>query len=103
MSVSAVASAMTTVFDGTDCAPIALRTIWSTVEIFTNAVTPMKRKGKSDTSASATTSAIGLPRKSSAWCCILLFHRSGGDLAELGEACLGGADDDHLVDDLHQV
>ena len=37
---------MTTVFDGTFCAPIALRTIWRTVEIFTNAVTLMNEKRK---------------------------------------------------------
>ena len=35
------------------------------VEIFTNAVTPMKTNGTSETSASATTSAIGFPSRSS--------------------------------------
>ena len=64
-SVSEAASAMTTVFDGTLCAPIALRTIWSTVEIFTNAVTLMNTNGKSETSASATTRTIGRPSRSS--------------------------------------
>ena len=55
-----------TVLEGTLCAPMALRTIWSTVEIFTNAVTLMNANGKSDTIASATTSTTGRARRSSA-------------------------------------
>ena len=51
--VSAPASAMMTVPDGTLCAPIALRTICRTVAIFTNDVTVMKANGSNDTSASA--------------------------------------------------
>ena len=58
-SVSAAASAMMTLFEGTLCAPIALRTICSTVEIFTKAVTVMNTNGRSDTIASATTRTMG--------------------------------------------
>ena len=54
-----------TVFEGTLCAPMALRTICSTVAIFTNAVTLMNANGRSDTSASATTSAMGRESRSS--------------------------------------
>ena len=54
------------VLDGTLCAPIALRTIWSTVAIFTKAVTVMNASGRSDTIASATTSTIGRESRSSA-------------------------------------
>ncbi len=54
------------VLDGTPCAPMALRTIWRTVAIFTKAVTVMKASGRSDTIASATTSTIGRDKRSSA-------------------------------------
>ena len=46
MSVSAAARAMITLLDGTLCAPMALRTICSTVAIFTNAVTVMNANGQ---------------------------------------------------------
>src|SRR5262245_41705876 len=106
---------MTTVFDGTLCAPIALFTIWRTVELFTNAVTLMKTNGTSDTTASATTRTMGRPRRSSfaGLMGISLFLENTlehlrecgvflgfglrqilcGDLAELGEARLADADD----------
>ena len=79
---------MTTVLDGTLCAPMALRTIWSTVEIFTNAVTVMNANGKSDTIASATTSddraaRAGRPR-SPAW-----PRRAGAAITS--SACPSGA------------
>src|SRR5450755_3534913 len=57
--VSAPASAMMTVLDGMFCAPIAPRTICSTVEIFTNAVSVMNANGNSAASAKIMTSVIG--------------------------------------------
>ena len=123
-SVSAAASAMMTVPDGTPCAPMALRTIWSTVAIFTNAVTVMNANGRSDTIASATTRTIGRESRSSDAAadpqlrghvfCLPLSARArmsakgaprvgtpcgdvaGRDLAELGEPALADPDDEHL-------
>ncbi len=64
--VSAAASAMMMVPDGTPWAPMALRTICRTVAIFTKAVTVMNASGRSDTIASATTRTIGRESRSSA-------------------------------------
>src|SRR5882757_2250623 len=64
-TVSAADRAMTTAPEGTFCAPTAPRTICSTVEIFTNEVSVMNTNGRSDTSASATTSASGRLKSSS--------------------------------------
>ena len=125
-SVSAAARAMMMVLEGTPCAPMALRTIWSTVAIFTNAVTVMNANGRSDTTASATTRTIGRESRSSTpsrppaavtCCCLALegagehvgegrarsgqalpghSELTGGELAELGEAAFADADDEHL-------
>src|SRR5690606_11998614 len=87
ISVSAAASAITTVFEGTPCAPIAPRTMCRTVEIFTKAVTDMKAKGKSETTASATTSASGRLKRSavspSAACARAGRRSSGSSQASL--------------------
>ena len=69
-TVSAAERAMTTVPEGTLCAPMAPRTICSTVEIFTKDVSVMKTNGKRETSASATTSASGRLRRLSTELCM---------------------------------
>ena len=78
--VSAAERAMTTVPEGTLWAPMAPRTIWSTVEILTNDVNVMKTNGKSETSASATTSASGRLSSVSTWLCMAgdIARRLGG-------------------------
>ena len=63
MSARAAARAMTTVFDGTFCAPMAPLTMCRTVDILRKAVRLMKTNGASETSASATMSAMGLDRR----------------------------------------
>src|SRR5450755_3970262 len=63
--VRAPASAMITVLDGMFCAPIAPRTICSTVEIFTNAVNVMNANGKSAANAKITTKLMGRMNASS--------------------------------------
>jgi hypothetical protein len=64
--VSAPASAMITVLEGMFCAPIAPRTICSTVEILTKAVSVMNANGKSAARAKIITSVIGRMNASSA-------------------------------------
>jgi hypothetical protein len=63
-TVRAPANAITTVFVGTLCAPMAPRTICSTVEIFTNAVSVMNANGSSVASPMARISVIGRARRS---------------------------------------